>query len=147
MLLQTNKVELEGFNSPKVNVFAPGVRFVGINKNGRPNNGLAEITWQGSRNRRVLLICATMLCVTLLLAAILFRLVGASEFHSQKAMPMSWTAQSIESTGLRIRAGSSEIVIPVGSRLPNGELLIAVSAERKTYSTPNGVTTLSLSSK
>lgn len=147
MILQANKVELEGFDNPKVNVFAPGVRFVGLNKNGRPSNGLEEIAWQGSRNRKVLLVCAAMLCVTLVLASVLFRLAGASEFHHQKTMPMSWTAQSVESTGLRVRSGSSEVVIPVGSRLPNGELLLSVSYERKTYSTPNGVTTLSSNSK
>ena len=143
MIMQTTKIELEGFTSPKVDVFAPGVRFVSLNKHGRPSNGMSEISWQGSRNRKVMVICALMLCITLVLASVLFRLAGSANYRDSAVMPMAWTATSVEAHGLRIRSGTNEVVIPIGSRLPNGEVLLSVSSERKTYSTTAGVTTLS----
>jgi len=143
MIMQTTTIELEGFASPKVDVFAPGVRFVSLNKHGRPSNGMSEISWQGSRNRKILLICTVMLCTALLLSSILFRLVGTSNYREPGVMPMAWTAQSVEPKGLKVQSGTNEVVIPVGSRLPNGEVLLSVSTDRMTYSTTAGVTTLS----
>lgn len=143
MIVQRNTIELEGFHNPKSKFFAPGVRFVGLSKTGRNDLG-PELAWQGSRTRKVLLACVIMLSLSLILASILFRLAaGSVATGDQGVKPAAWTVQKVELNGLRIRSGANEIHIPVGGRLPNGDPLTSVSAERMSYSTPAGVTTLS----
>jgi hypothetical protein len=143
MVLEKSTIDLPGFNSPKTKMFAPGVRFVGLAKTGRNELG-AEVAWQGSRTRKILLACAVMLSLSLLLAAMLFRMAGSYQQAVEAPRgPMAWSPQRVEATGLRIRSGSGELLIPVGSRLPNGEILMGVSADRMTYTTPSGVTTVS----
>lgn len=143
MVLEKNSISLPGFDSPKTKMFAPGVHFVSLAKTGRNELG-AEVAWQGSRTRKILLACAAMLSLSLLLAAMLFRLAGSyTEAVESPRGPMAWSAQKVESTGLRIRSGSNDLLIPVGSRLPNGEILMGVSTDRMTYTTPSGVTTVS----
>jgi hypothetical protein len=54
--------------------------------------------------------------------------------------PIDWRVTSISEAGLVIRAGDSEVTIPVGSHLPNGEALLATSTTTNSFTTDVGTT-------
>lgn len=142
MIARTNKIELTGFSNPKTKWFAPGVRFVGLAKTGRNEVG-AELSWQSARTRKVIVACAVMLGLSLLAASALFSMAVTSvRSHDATLRPMAWSAQKIEMHGLWIRSGSNDVFIPVGNRLPNGEVLVSTSRQNNSYTTPGGVTTM-----
>lgn len=142
MIVKTDRIELKGFDKPKTRWFAPGVRFVGMDKTGKHDLEV-ELAWQSSRTRKVLFAGIAMLGACLLLACLMvISAIKNTTLHVPAAVPVAWAAQKVGDNGLWIESGSNTIFIPVGSKLPNGEILLSTSAARGSYSTPSGVTTI-----
>lgn len=89
-------------------------------------------TWLGA---------TSMLALGLLLSASTFLM---SDRRELPVAPIDWRVTSISETGLLIRAGASEINIPVGSHLPNGESLLATSATTNSFTTDVGTTRIGI---
>jgi hypothetical protein len=141
MIAKTDKVVLTGFNQPHTNWFAPGVRFIGMTKTGRHDIG-AELARQAVRTRRMLIVAAALVATALVLGALLVAKMSNFEPDKVEVRAISWHAYKIEAAGVWIRSGSNSVFVPIGGRLPNGELLVSANPPRNAYSTPSGVTTI-----
>lgn len=120
-----------------------GVRFISLAKTGK-NEISSEIAWHYLRTKKVIVVCAILICVAVALSVLVISaLNSAHQSASASTKPLAWSAVRSEPSGLRIKSGTVEMVIPVGSRLPNGDPLLAVYPEKQSYSTSTGYTALS----
>lgn len=143
MILKTDKIQIEGFDKPQVKCFAPGIRFVSIEHSGRSDIS-AEIAWQSSKTRKILLVTAAIVSTALMLGAAMIALISTNVAPLDRGVlrPISWTPIRVTESGVLIRSGVNEVTIYPGNRLPNGEILLSSSKERSSYTTTNGTTTL-----
>lgn len=143
MVAGRTRIELPGFDEPKPNLLTPGIRLIKLSKSGKTS--LAnDLILHRQRTVRTVTIIALLLAATVLFSAFLpslFRDVASAAQIIQ--VPAEWRVATVEGAGVRIRSGQQEILLPIGSRLPNGDVLLSTNPTARSYTTPTSVTTIS----
>jgi hypothetical protein len=138
-MLGTPSVTLQGFESPPVMPawLRPGMTFVA------PNISTEDLGAEISERERKASLLRKLAYgqMALAMAAVTFWL-GSHAFSSSVPTPAAaWHVKAISDRGVEVQIGATVVLVQRGSKLPNGETLIATAPERRTYFTDTSTVT------
>lgn len=136
-MVRSKSIELKGFGRPRVKWSQVGVRFIGMASANR-DVVRAELAQQGNRTKRVLIVSAAMIAASLLMGMLILAAIHGSTPPAPSTTALLWSVQQITPNGVFIRSSAGNLLIPVGGRLPNGEVLLSVGNDRQSYTTNAG---------
>lgn len=97
-----------------------------------------EVLGAKRRVRNVERLAWALCALAALATGLAFNILGG---QAPAAGPVSahtgWQAVAVDASGVLIQSAENFYTVPVGSRLPNGERLLAVSPQRRAYTTQN----------
>jgi hypothetical protein len=140
-MLDGDTITLRGFDVEQMPApwFRPGVRYVSASI--APDDLVREVVG-ATRARKWLERGAwilTLVAVLSVWAATSALSGGPVPSHGLSA---AWRVTHVESSALHVSSGQNTYLVPLGSRLPNGERLLATSPDRRAYTTDAGTTIL-----
>ncbi len=75
--------------------------------------------------------------LSLATVAFLFGMLHSADSSDQA---LSWRAKAVTNSGVLIGMGNSDLTIPIGAMLPNGEVLRSVNVSQQSFSTESSET-------
>lgn len=140
-MLDSETITLQGFDVEQMPApwFRPGVRYVSASI---AADDLVREVIGATRSRKWLErwawigLVATVVCAWIATAAL------SRETAPAQGISATWRITQVEAGGLHVASGQHTYVVPLGSRLPNGERLLSTSPARRAYTTDAGTTIL-----
>lgn len=107
----------------------------------------AILTFRGApevkeKIRHIALVAAVFSAVALSGAAFLLGGAGASKGASSENTAIAWTVTAVLANSVSVAVAGQTIAVPVGSTLPNGEILRSSDPLKQTYATDSQVIVL-----
>lgn len=94
---------------------------------------------EGERRHQFMVGCVAAMVVALIFAVLA---VFYADSRDIPLAPVEWSVSSIQERGLIVASGTTRFDIPVGTPLPNGDVLLSTSPSTNAYTTKAGTTRL-----
>lgn len=134
-------VELRGFSEARAMPIwtHPAVAHVVVADSAR--DALSTLVADQRRMRMVFAFAAVLLVVSAFCAGALFAYLKGS--HVAAAVPtLVWTAVDMSEKGLVVATPAGRVVVPLGGKLPNGDVVLAVQPARRVVVLSSGTLVL-----
>lgn len=137
MIIGQNDLTISGFRGPSVITPWQRQTIRVVPPDMSDTELIHELRRQGNSNRWLWIGVASMITTGIVFLSLTTLMVDRRDLPLS---PIDWRVTAISDKGLSLKAGTSDVTIPVGAQLPNGEALLATSKATNTFTTEIGTT-------